>query len=199
MLDVTVLPLLFTMAVPPTWLPTDYYPSVTRTAWSSAALPAIYNPSDIGPIDLDYAAGLMQISDGNTLGILHIQNDMKLLLQNILEKNILVGQLESFSNLPSDWAGEETKLPSAGAIASAKTLLSSLSSDHVLPQVSPSADGEVGFTWLTNNLRIEALLYPDNHLVWLWTSDGNVNPGGEGSFDGSFPEGLLDKIAAAAV
>lgn len=199
MLDVTVLPLLFTMAVPPTWLPTDYYPSVTRTAWSSAALPAIYNPSDIGPIDLDYAAGIMQISDGNASAILQMHNDMKQILQKILEKNILVGQLESFADLPSDWAGDETQLPSAGAIASAKTLLSSLSSDHVLPQVSPSADGEIGFTWLMNNLRVEALLYPDNHLIWLWSSDGDVNAGGESSFDGSFPEGLLDKIATAEV
>jgi hypothetical protein len=199
MLDVTFLPLLFTMTVPFTWLPTDYYPSVSRTAWSSATLPAIYNPSDIDAIDPDYTASIMQITVGTTSANLQIYYDVNLLLQKIVEKNNLVAQLESFSKLPSDWAGDETQLPSTSAIESAKTLLSSLSTDHVLPQLSPSADGEIGFTWLTNNLRVEALLYPDKHLVWLWSSDGIVNAGGEGSFNGSFPDGLLDKIATAEV
>lgn len=161
--------------------------------------PQVTPGAGIGLIEPDQTTGVTKISEGNTSAILKIHDDIITVLEKMSLKNDLVTQLESFSDLPADWAGDETHMPSKSTITSAMTLLSSLSSDHVLPQVSPSADGEIGFTWLTDGLRVEALLYPDNHLVWLWTSDGNVNPGGEGSFDGSFPDGLLDKIATAAV
>jgi hypothetical protein len=200
MLDVTFLPLLFTMTAPQTWLPTDYFPSVTPAAWSSTAISGVYNPSDIGLIEPGKVDGILQISGGDTPSItLQIDNDVQTALRQMYLQHDLVSQLESFSELPADWAGDETQVPSRSTIASAKTLLSSLSSDHALPQVSPSADGEIGFTWLRSDLRIEALLYPDNHLVWLWTSHGNVNPGGEGKFNGSFPDNLLDMIATASV
>jgi len=186
MLDGSFLPPPFMKVAPATWAPTDHFPAATREAWSSNAISGDFNPLDNAPTKPNEPSKAKRPLD-----------DVQIILKRMFLQNDLVAQLEGFSDLPSDWAGDETVLPSRGTISSAKTLLSSLSSDHILPQVSPSADGEIGFTWLMNGLRVEALLYPDNHLVWLWSSDGTVNPGGEQLFNGSFPDGLLDKIADA--
>lgn len=42
--------------------------------------------------------------------------------------------------------------------------------------VSQCADGEVGFTYTNGRDRLDAMLRPDNHLVWITKISGNFLP-----------------------
>lgn len=198
MLDATFLPPLVPTAAPPTLAPEDYSLFVNIKAWTSTVGSEFYDASDIPLIGIGWGNRVVQISGGNSALhiVLYDQDDVKTVLEHMFRQRDLAAKLDSFSDLPNDWAGDETSLPSGRTIASAKTLLWSLSSDHALPQVSPSAEGEIGFAWLVGGQRIEAILYPDNLLVWLWSSNGIVNAGGEQIFAGCFPNELLDMIAS---
>jgi hypothetical protein len=105
--------------------------------------------------------------------------------------------IDDFADLPPAWSGPDTVLPSAGTRAAAKALLMGLPSTIATPHVSPSADGEIGFTWVTATNRVEALLDADGHLVWFWAlRDNQINPGGEVTYDGAFPDDLLARLSA---
>jgi hypothetical protein len=100
--------------------------------------------------------------------------------------------IDRFADLPPAWGGPDTVLPSAETRAAAKALLMGLPSTIATPHVSPSADGEIGFTWATATNRVDALLDADGHLVWFWAQrDNQINPGGEVTYDGAFPDDLL--------
>jgi hypothetical protein len=100
--------------------------------------------------------------------------------------------IDGFADLPRAWSGPDTVLPSVETRAAAKALLMGLPSTIATPHVSPSADGEIGFTWVTATKRIDALLDADGHLVWFWARrDNQINPGGEVTYDGAFPDDLL--------
>ncbi len=76
----------------------------------------------------------------------------------------------------------------------AKNLLRGLSSDTFLPQVTPSGEGEVGFVWYGQDCRVEALLGPDDHLVWFGDFSGTIEMGDDTIWTGSIPEGLSGMI-----
>ena len=100
--------------------------------------------------------------------------------------------IDAFADLPPAWSGPDTVLPSAETRAAAKALLMGLPFTIATPHVSPSADGEIGFTWVTATSRVDALLDADGHLVWFWEGNNNqINPGGEVPYDGAFPDDLL--------
>jgi hypothetical protein len=100
--------------------------------------------------------------------------------------------IDGFADLPPAWGGPDTVLPSVDTRAAAKALLMGLPSPIATPHVSPSADGEIGFTWVTATKRVDALLDADGHLVWFWTHhNSSISPGGEVTFDGAFPDDLL--------
>ena len=46
-----------------------------------------------------------------------------------------------------------------------------------LPQVSPSAEGEIGLSWFNGGKRLEAMLQPDWHLVWVKKVEDKFVPG----------------------
>ena len=62
-------------------------------------------------------------------------------------------------------------------IALARMILGNLPVEVRVPHVAPSADGEVGFTWVRGRDRLEAMLHPDKHLVWIKKISGNFAPG----------------------
>jgi hypothetical protein len=100
--------------------------------------------------------------------------------------------IDDFADLPPAWGGPDTVLPSVETRAAAKALLMGLPSTIATPHVSPSADGEIGFTWATATKRVDALLDADGHLVWFWARrDSRINPGDEVTYDGAFPDDLL--------
>jgi len=61
--------------------------------------------------------------------------------------------IDGFANLPPAWGGPDTVLPSVDTRAAAKALLMGLPSSIAPPHLSPSADGEIGFTWATEARR----------------------------------------------
>jgi hypothetical protein len=111
-----------------------------------------------------------------------------------LERQSAADTIDAFAGLPPDWGGRETKLPPSGTREAAKALLAGLPLHIATPHISPSADGEIGFTWQGTKRRVEALLDIDGHLVWFWKEDDKILPGDEIDYDGSFPDELLSKL-----
>ena len=107
--------------------------------------------------------------------------------------SILV-RLDKLQHLPSEWAGVDTIVPTKQTIQAAKALISSLPIASPLPNVSPSADGEIGFAWAVGKKRFESILASDGKLVWFWTEGKQVFPGSEVDFDGSFPDELVTAL-----
>jgi len=105
--------------------------------------------------------------------------------------------IEDLKNLPPDWGGADTILPSPEVRSAAKALLLGLGASVPTPHVSPSADGEIGFAWLIGTKRVESILAPDGQLVWFWTESNKVLPGGEAAFNGSFPDDLVELVGGA--
>ena len=46
-----------------------------------------------------------------------------------------------------------------------------------LPQATSSPEGEIALTWFKGRNRLEALLQPDHHLVWVVQDGGEYAPG----------------------
>ena len=107
-----------------------------------------------------------------------------------------LGAIEDFKNLPRNWAGDDTKLPLSQTRSAAKALILSLPGSVPTPNVGPSADGEIGFSWVKGTKRIESILAPEGHLVWFWSDGKRVFPGSEENFNGSFPDDLLEALGA---
>jgi hypothetical protein len=59
-----------------------------------------------------------------------------------------------------------------GTFAKARLLLEGIPSAIRKPHLSASDDGEIGFSWLKGKDRFEAMLQPDDHLVWVTKIDG---------------------------
>jgi hypothetical protein len=68
---------------------------------------------------------------------------------------------------------EDATAVSPETIALARMILGNLPVEVRVPHVAPSADGEVGFTWVNGRDRLEAMLHPDKHLVWIKKISGN--------------------------
>ena len=72
---------------------------------------------------------------------------------------------------------EDATAVSPETIALARMILGNLPVEVRVPHVAPSADGEVGFTSVKGRDRLEAMLHPDKHLVWIKKISGNFAPG----------------------
>ncbi len=66
-----------------------------------------------------------------------------------------------------------------GTFAKARMLLDGLPSAIRKPHLSASDDGEIGLSWLQGKDRFEAMLQPDDHLVWITKVDGIFVPGAD--------------------
>jgi hypothetical protein len=78
----------------------------------------------------------------------------------------------------------------------ANRLVRELPKKWPLPQVTSSPDGEIAFTWFNGGNRLEALLQPDRHLVWVVKNNGQYNPGRD--IDLSDVASLADLFEAVA-
>jgi hypothetical protein len=135
------------------------------------------------------------ISGSSTISFVN-SNDIAL-IQHIFLSNELCEKIDDFAGLPTEWAGNDTVLPSSKTRLLAKKILKGLSSDNALPQVTPSAEGEIGFVWYGQDRRVEVLLGPDDHLVWFGEFAGITESGGDIVWAGIIPDGLLDMIERA--
>jgi len=95
----------------------------------------------------------------------------------VRERSLLSSRIDSFTKLPRDWSGEDTILVDRRTLEFAKRLIRELPSKWPLPQATPSADGEIAFTWFKNSNRLEAILQPDHHLIWVTQNNGRYAPG----------------------
>jgi hypothetical protein len=93
------------------------------------------------------------------------------------ERSLLSNRIESFTKLPKDWGGESTILVDQRTLDVAKKLVRELPKKWPLPQATSSPEGEIAFTWFKGGNRLEALLQPDHHLIWVVKNDGEYAPG----------------------
>lgn len=93
------------------------------------------------------------------------------------ERSLLLSRIASFTKLPTDWAGDDTILVGGRTLEFAKKLIQELPEKWPLPQATSSSDGEIAFTWFRKKNRLEALLQPDHHFVWVIQNDGQYVPG----------------------
>ena len=94
------------------------------------------------------------------------------------ERSLLLSRIESFATLPKDWGGEDTILAGRQTLDVAKRLVRELPRKWPLPQATASPEGEIAFTWFKGGNRLEALLQPDQHLIWVVKhDDGQYAPG----------------------
>jgi hypothetical protein len=106
----------------------------------------------------------------------------------------LCSLIRGFAELRQDWNGKDTLLPDHKVIKWACNLVAKLPPSVGLPQVSPSAEGEIGLSWFNGGKRLEAMLQPDRHLVWVKKVEDEFVPGDdidlehEHSFDRLFED-----------
>jgi hypothetical protein len=100
------------------------------------------------------------------------------------ERSLLSSRMESFTKLPKDWGGEDTILVNQQTflvnqqtLDGAKRLIRELPNKWPLPQATPSPEGEIALTWFKGGNRLEVLLQPDRHLIWVVKNDGAYVPG----------------------
>jgi hypothetical protein len=148
-------------------------------AHAIASPPRVSSPSEINQV--------------SSTALLFNSDDVEL-INHIVMCNDLSQKIDRFAFLPATWAGSDTVLPSPKIRSSAKSLLRALSSDNSLPQVTLSADGEIEFVWYGHDCRVEALLGPDDHLVWFGEFAGVIEGGGDVEWKGAIPGGLLEMI-----
>lgn len=93
------------------------------------------------------------------------------------ELSLLSSRIDSFTKLPKDWFGEDTVLVDNKTVEFAKRLVQELPTKWPLPQATSSPEGEIALTWFKNSNRLEALIQPDHHLIWVIQNDGQYAPG----------------------
>lgn len=75
--------------------------------------------------------------------------------------------------------GEGVVVVSDHLIAHAQRLLERIPAGVAQPRTAPSADGEIGMSWAEGDNRLEAVLDPDDRLVWITKINGKYAPGGD--------------------
>jgi len=94
-----------------------------------------------------------------------------------LELDALCRRIADFGRLPNTWAAEDGLRPGPDVIEFACDIIRQLPAEVMLPQTSPSADGEIGLSWFNGQERLEAMLHPDGHLVWVKRLEDRLVPG----------------------
>jgi hypothetical protein len=91
------------------------------------------------------------------------------------ERSLLLNRIEGFMGLPKDWGGENTILIDQTTFEFARKLVRDLPEKCPFPQATASPEGEIAFTWFSGENRLEAVLHPDHHLVWVVKKDGKYD------------------------
>jgi hypothetical protein len=84
---------------------------------------------------------------------------------------------DRFASLQSPWIDKNAVVVSHDMVESAKVLLAGLPEGITEPHLAPSSEGEIGLSWTSGSDRLEAMLDPDNRLVWITKIDGKFAPG----------------------
>jgi hypothetical protein len=90
----------------------------------------------------------------------------------------LLARIDGFQRLPVAWAGDDTVMVDSNTYDTAAQILQGLPYDVPLPQATPSADGEIGLTWIQQGGRFEVMIQPDRHVLWLMNQGHDYEPGG---------------------
>lgn len=104
-----------------------------------------------------------------------------------------IRKVELFAELPPQWAGAHTELPSAEVRANAKAFLRLLPAGLPPPHVSPSADGTIGFEWETRRDFLAVEFGPDG-LIWHHRREGQLAGGEETQWNDAIPTVLLKQL-----
>lgn len=91
----------------------------------------------------------------------------------------LSGPEDRFAALRVQWTFADARPLSEETIGKAKLLLDELPGNYPQPQISPSSEGEIGFSWIDGTDRFEAMLDPDDRLVWITKIAGKFARGGD--------------------
>jgi len=81
--------------------------------------------------------------------------------------------------LRREWVDPDAVQVREETISGAKMLLAQLPVSVERPHLSVSAEGEIGFSWTNGVDRFEAMLDPEDHLVWVSKVGGIFSPGGD--------------------
>jgi hypothetical protein len=114
----------------------------------------------------------------------------------IEEVDVLCDKINGFGRLPPGWNGDDAIAPSQDAIHAARSIVRELPRAVELPQVNPSPDGEIAFTWFKGQKRLSAVIDPDLHLVWgtLSRSDDRVEPGDDIDLHARSSQPLIEAV-----
>jgi hypothetical protein len=91
------------------------------------------------------------------------------------ERSLLLSRIEGFMELPKDWGGKDTILIDQMTLEFARNLVRDLPEKCPFPQATSSSEGEIAFTWFSGENRLEAVLHPDHHLVWVVKKGGKYD------------------------
>ena len=91
-------------------------------------------------------------------------------------RSVLLSRINNFRALSKEWS-EDAIVIDEKTINLAARLVRELPNKWPFPQATLSSEGEIAFTWFNGKNRLEALLQPDHHLVWVVKNDGEYAPG----------------------
>jgi hypothetical protein len=112
------------------------------------------------------------------------------------EQDTLCRRIHEFAKLEAGWNGDDSVAPNEAVIAEACKIVRELPDNAQLPHVSPSADGEIGLSWLSGNKRLEALIQPEGYLVLVRALDHQLTPVAEINLRERSSSPLLEEVAA---
>jgi hypothetical protein len=105
-------------------------------------------------------------------------------------------EMSEYANLKDGWDGVGSIVPKAGAIATALAFLESLPISARPPEPTVSADGSVGWFWMTPEAYISVNFSGGDRFAY-YGSAGGQEARGAYAFAGAVPQDLLDVIALA--
>ncbi len=86
-------------------------------------------------------------------------------------------RVERFTNLPADWFGRETTVPSRTLAQEVRRILDGLPQHIRVPQATASGDGEIALTWFSGQDRFDTTVSPEGYLTWATKRGDNFLPG----------------------
>ena len=86
---------------------------------------------------------------------------------------------DEFAFVQVEWPDLDAVQIRYETISHAKKILAHLPLSTENPHISVSADGEIGFSWVKGSSRFEAMVDPEDHLVWVVKLGRNFAPGGD--------------------
>jgi hypothetical protein len=103
-------------------------------------------------------------------------------------------KIEGFGALGVGWAGDDSVPADDPTREAATDLVINLCEHWQPPQVTLSADGEIGMAWYRAGNRVEVLVQPDGYIVSLGKFDGAFIDGDDVAWSSETPPKLLQLL-----